>query len=300
MTSARTFDANASSKGALKHLGSIGSYPSLIWRNRYMVQNFFRRDLMSRFHGSFLGAWWMLAQPLFMFLVYFAIFGVLYSRNDSGPSLGFALYLFSGVVCFHAMVEATTTCCGIIIANNNLVKKVAFPSEALPIHVTLVAIVIYLVGVALTLAVGLISGARMPGIELLYLPLVLIVMFMLILGIGLLLANINVFVRDVQQLWRIFTMAWFFLSPVFWYPSDMSAMVLAKTDSPMLVSALFNGNPAFSLMTAQRISLGGEIPEWGVVDFWGSLGVASLWAVGFLLVGYCTFMANKHKYADIV
>ena len=296
MSFARTFDSANQSRGFFKHLGGLLAYPGDIWRNRYMVQNFFRRDLMGRFHGSFLGAWWMLVQPVFMFAVYFAIFGVLYSKSDAPPSIDFAIYLFSGVVCFHALTEATSSCCNIIVANGNLVKKVAFPSEALPIHVAMVAVVIYLVGAALTLIVGFATGVSTPGIELLYLPLVLIVLFVLIIGMGLFLANANVFVRDVQQLWRIFTMAWFFLSPVFWQPT----MMIERIENPLLLGILFNGNPAFALLTAQRIALGGEIPAWGVVDFWGNLGVASLWAVGFLIVGFTTFVANKHKHADIV
>ena len=297
MSFARTFDSATQSKGLFQNLRKLLDYPSDIWRNRYMVQNFFRRDLMSRFHGSFLGAWWMLVQPIFMFAVYFVIFGILYSKTGDPPSIDFALYLFSGVVCFHALTEATTSCCNIIVANSNLVKKVAFPSEALPIHVAMVALVIYLVGALLTLIVGLATGASTPGIELLYLPLVMVVQFVLIIGMGLFLANANVFVRDVQQLWRIFAMAWFFLSPVFWKPTLMIEKFEAH---PILLDLLFNGNPAFSLLTAQRIALGGEVPDWGLVNFWGNLGVASLWAVGFLLVGFTTFVANKHKHADIV
>ncbi|HIE68980.1 MAG TPA: hypothetical protein EYP98_01810, partial [Planctomycetes bacterium] len=69
MSFARTFDAADQKRGLFKHLRALVEYPSLILHNRYMVQNFFHRDLMGRFHGSFLGAWWMLIQPLFMFMV---------------------------------------------------------------------------------------------------------------------------------------------------------------------------------------------------------------------------------------
>ena len=63
---------------------------------------------------------------------------------------------------------------------------------------------------------------------------------------------------------------------------------------------MMNANPAFSLLMAQRICLGGEFPKMGVVGFWGHLGTAAVWAFGFLVIGYTTFVANKHKHSDIV
>jgi len=295
MTIVRTFDTGSSRPGLLQHLRGLIGLPQLVWQNRYMVQNFFQRDLRARFHGSMLGAWWMLVQPMFMFCVYFLIFGVLYSRDDAPPSIEFALYLFNGVVCFHALTEATSTSCGIVISNGNLVKKVAFPSEVLPLPPAMVSIVVYLVGAALTLVIGAATGTRFPGIEMLLLPLVLVAQFVFTLGIGMLLANANVFVRDVQQLWRIFSASWFFLSPVFWKP-DMMIDAIGED----WANVLFHVNPAYSLLSAHRIVLGGEVPGYGLVDIWHHLGVISLWAVAALVVGYVTFVANKHKHSDIV
>ena len=296
MSFARTFDANDQHRGFFKLLRELAAYPATILRNRYMVQNFFRRELMGRFHGSFLGAWWMLVQPVFLFAVYYLVFGMLFDRGG-GKNAEYALYLFSGVIMFHALVEATSTCCNIIVSNNNLVKKVAFPSEALPVPVAMVSVVLYLVGAIVCVAAGIISGVFTPGWSILALPLVVIVQFMMVMGIGLLLGNANVFVRDVGHLWRIFSMAWMFLSPVFWTPN-----MLFETMGPdsIVPGLMMNGNPAYPLIMAQRIALAGELPDKGMVDFWGNLGIASLWAIGFVIVGFTTFVANKHKHSDII
>jgi ABC-type polysaccharide/polyol phosphate export permease len=293
---ARTHDASSRVKGATGHAKTLVGYPTKIWQNRYMVQNFFRRDLMSRFHGSMLGAWWMLIQPLFMFGVYYLVFGKLFNRG-AGSTMEYALYLFSGIVLFHALVEATTTCCGIVVANGNLVKKVAFPSEVLPIHVGLVSLVIYTVGALVSVAASVITGTWTPGWGLLALPLVMVVQFTMVVGMGLLLGNSNVFVRDVSQLWRIFGMAWMFLTPVFWVPSMLYTALGSDSAVPGI---MMNLNPAYPLIMAQRVALFGEHPVYGIVDLWGNLGIATLWAIGFLVVGYTTFVANKHKHADIV
>ena len=295
MTTVRSFDSDARDAGFIVRLHALAEFPQLIWQNRNMVANFFQRELMGRFHGSLLGAWWMLVQPLFMFAVYYVIFGKLYGRGDGDP-VEFALYMFSGVVCFHALNEALSNCCTIVVSNGNLVKKVAFPSEVLPIPSALVSIVLFAVGAVVVVAVGVTTGKFTPGIELLCLPIVILLQLALTLGIGLLLANANVFIRDVQQVWRIFSMAWFFLSPVFWHPRMMAELI----GDPALTQLAFYANPAYSLLMAHRIALGGEIPALGITDIWWHISVLAAWAFTTLVLGHLTFTANKHKHADLV
>ncbi|MFY9343863.1 MAG: ABC transporter permease [Planctomycetota bacterium] len=290
----RTFDASSSNRSAFVHAATIWRFPGLVWHNRFMVQNFLRRDLLSRVNGSVLGVGWILLQPLFLFAVYYLVFGLfLGPKTGEGPDLNFAIYLFSGVIVFHALTEATTQSCVAIVDNGNLVKKVAFPSEALLVHTAAVSIVIYLVGALVCLLAGALLGVAQPGWLLLAWPLVLLVQFALTLGIGLLLANLYVFLRDVAQLWRIVSMAWMFLSPVFWQTTTIEPKM-----PPALLPWFINLNPAYPLLQVHRLVLGG--PEAVLGPFWPQLGVAAAWASGFLLVGYSVFMSRKHRYADLV
>lgn len=293
MTLIRHYDAANAPRGALHQILPIVGYPALIWRNRYMVQNFFRRDLLSRVHGSILGVWWILLQPLFLFAIYFLVFGVMLG---DGPNEQFAIYLFSGVIVFVSLVEATSQCCQIVVDNGNLVKKVAFPSEVLPVSVSATSIVTYLVGAVVCVVAGIAFGVLHPGWPMLAWPLVMLVQFAMTLGIGLFLANLYVFVRDVGQVWRLVAMSWQFLSPVFWEPKLMR--VKLEEHAPWAATVLETCNPAYSLIMAHRLALGGTHPMLG--DFWTQLGLAAAWATFFLLLGYSTFMASKHKYADLV
>lgn len=300
MTLVREYDAATAPQGVLRHVLPLVRYPAVVWQNRYMVQNFLRRDLMNRAHGSLLGVWWILLHPLFMFTIYYLVFGMFLGpwRWGQAPDPTIAIYLFSGVIVFHSLTEATTQCCQIVVDNGNLVKKVAFPSEALPIHVGIVSIVLYLVGALVCVPTGWLLGVLHPGWLLLTLPLVLLVQFVLTIGIGLFLANLYVFVRDVSQLWRIFTMTWMFLTPVFWLRRNIADKL---PDWGMAI--LSHANPAASLLQAHRLAIGFQNPAEGPPEFgpfWAQLGIAAAWAFGFLLVGYATFTASKHKYADLV
>ena len=298
MSYVRTYDTETELRGVLRHVLPLFGYPALVWSNRFMINNFFRRELLGRWHGSFLGAGWMLAQPLFLFVVYYLVFGILFGGRwtpEGLPDPTFAIYLFSGVIVFHSLVEASTKCVDLVTSNSNLVKKVAFPSETLVIPVAMISIVLWAVGAVVCLGLGTGFGVLQPGWMLLTLPLLLIAQFVFTVGFGLFLGNLNVFVRDVSNLWRVLSMAWFFLSPIFWQPDRFQQLpeMLAWIEP-----AARHGTPAFSLIMCHRIALGGNAEILG--DFWAQFGVFSAWALGIFVLGYSTFTANKHKYADIV
>jgi len=298
MTLVRHFDAAAAERSMASFLGPMFGYPGLLWRNRYMIQNFLRRELMGRFHGSFLGVWWILVQPLFLFAVYFVVFGMIFGDWKFGdpPKVDFAIYLFSGVILFHSLVEATSQSCTVVVSNGNLVKKVAFPSETLVVPVVVSALVIYMVGALVCFVAGWATGVLSPGWLLLAVPLVLLLQLTFTLGLGLLLANLDVFVRDTSQLWRIVTMAWMFLTPVFWTPDKLLGMFPAE--SAHLAETVFHVNPAYPLLMAHRLALGLQGPNLG--DFWSHVGWAALWAGLLFVIGYTSFMSRKHKFADLI
>jgi lipopolysaccharide transport system permease protein len=277
----------------------VVGYPAEIWRHRYLVQNFFRRELLGRFRGSALGLVWVLVHPMFQFAVYFLVFGFLFNKTGEPPSMELAVYLFSGVIAFSALNEGLMRACTSVVDNGNLVKKVAFPSQLLPVPVVMVSLLVYLVGAVVCLGVGWSTGVLQPGWSLLALPVVLLVQATLTIGLGLFLANAQVFARDVSHLWGIVSMSWMFLSPVFWFPYQLGS---ALGDG---FRAALEWNPLYALLMAHRIALGatdavvaGQLVAFG--DLGGHLVHAGVWALGFLLLGYSIFMSRRHQYADHV
>ncbi|MEO6597199.1 MAG: ABC transporter permease, partial [Planctomycetota bacterium] len=169
----KTYSAETARHTFLANLLPVLGYPLAIWRNRYLVGNFFRRELLGRFRGSVLGLFWVLVHPIFLFIVYYLVFGYLFNKAGAAPSQEFAIYLFSGVIGFASLNEGISRSCTCVVDNGNLVKKVAFPCQLLPVPVILVSLMVYVVGSVVCVAFGWAAGVLEPGWSLLLMPVVL-------------------------------------------------------------------------------------------------------------------------------
>jgi lipopolysaccharide transport system permease protein len=292
------YSAADSPRGFLYHAVRALSLPRRAFEHSVLFRHFFGSELRGRFQGTMLGPVWVLVHPLFLFVVYFLVFGVGLRNNDGDGGIAFfAVYLFSGIVCFHALVSGTSSAMNAIVGNSNLVKKVAFPCELLPVVSPAVETVVLMVGLGVAILAGWLSGAASPGLGLLALPLFALVLSMIGTGLGLLLAHLNVFVRDVRQLYGILTTPWLFMSPNFWTPKvffDSPEKLWAETVSMVL-------NPAYCLLLAARQIVGLDEATIGIHTTLGfNLAVAAAWGGVLLAIGYGAFMSNKHKYADLV
>ena len=301
------YDAATAKHGFLDHALRATAYLPQLWRSRALLWNFARRELLGRFRGSIGGLFWVLVQPIFQFVVYFLVFGILFApRHElatSGPSTKYALFLFSGILFFNTLTEAIGNALSSVLANGNLVKKVAFPCELLPLSPVLVAHAVYIVGAVVLVLVGLTLGDIHLGLASLCWPLLLLCSLVMATGLGLLLAAADVFARDVGHLYRIFAMAWFFLSPVFWQLELIQDKAVAL-GAPWITNLLLL-NPAFPLLMAARQVIGLEDMGDGSsslvpLSLGGNLLASALWAVVLFSIGYGFFMSRKHKFADLV
>lgn len=290
------YDAARVPRGLVRHVGPVLGYPGTLWRHRGLIWNFFRRELLARFRGSMIGVGWVLIQPIYLFVLYYLVFGFLFSqapRTGADVDARFAVFLFTGILVWSSFQEGALRSCTVVVDNGNLVKKVAFPCELLPMHTTLGAMVGYLVGVVVVMAIGIPIGVVQPGAGLLAWPLVLVVHVTFTLGLGLLLANVYVFMRDANHIFNLLAQAWFFASPVFWQPDFLAEKV------PGLYHIL-RWNPMAALLELHRQSLG--VPTLSVHEtpLLHNLGITALWAVVLLVLGFAAFTSRRHKFADLV
>jgi len=266
---------------------SIGELIASAWRNRALILKLARRDIESRYRGSFLGMFWSIMQPLSMLAVYTFFFGiVLKARWHEGveSKTEFALVLFAGLTLFNLLAENLSRAPGLILVNTNYVKKVVFPLEVLPWISFLSALFHMLISIGVLLfAYVVVMG--MPHWTLVLVPLVIAPYALFIMGINWFLSATGVYVRDIGQGINLVQTALLFLSPVF-YPLTS----LSEEWRPW-----FYLNPlTFAIEQFRNLVIWGVDPSWGWLMVYWLLGIAFAWA------GFAWFQLTRKGFSDVV
>jgi ABC-type polysaccharide/polyol phosphate export permease len=291
----------------LEVLQRLVGLPRLVISQRDLVLTTLKRDLNARFQGTLLGWSWPFLQPLFLFGVYFFIFtrflGQRMPELPPGMEAGMGVYMFTAMIAWSAFSEALARGTSVIVDNGNLIKKLAFPSELLPLNVVLAALVTMLFAVAIFVLVALFTPVwPAPGIELAWLPVIVLVQALFTYGFVLFFSTLHVFLRDTAQVVGMVTTVWMFLTPVFWVPELLGAEV--ERHLPLV-----HANPAYHLVSAWRGALMGDVvlqlgertlQPVSVAAIPGHLGVFALWALGAYALGYAFFVHSQRRFADEV
>ncbi len=257
-----------------------------IWRNRALIRTLVRRDVLSRYSGSFAGAFWALLNPLLLMLTYFFVFGmVLNSRFGNDPSrAGFALYFLAGMLPWLAFSEAVGRAPTVMVEHRNFIKKLVFPVETLPVNLVAAGLVTETFGVLLFVLALVIIRHSVP-VTLLYLPALIVPQILFTAGVCWFLAALGVFVRDLAQVNGFLLTIWFFITPIC-YP---------ETSLPKAAAALLQKNPVYVLVRGYRaILLEHSAPDWRALGWVTVVGIAAF------LVGHAWFYKLRKSFADII
>ncbi|MFA6285817.1 MAG: ABC transporter permease [Opitutaceae bacterium] len=260
-------------------------------KNFQLWWQFTRREVETRHKGSHLGILWTLLTPLLEFAIYTIIFGVLFggrygvAKQESHAS--YALGVFLSLTLFRLLAETIGTAPGIILSQANLVKKVVFPVQLLPLC-TLGGILFRVCISLLLFLVGFLLFG--PGLHLtnLWLPVVLLPLILLAAGLAWFLSALGVFLRDISQLTGALTLILLYSSAVF-YSADMIAT------KSQLAWSILRFNPLLHIIEdARRVLL------WQLSPDPGSL--AYTWGVGLLtaFIGYTAFRKLRPAFADVL
>jgi lipopolysaccharide transport system permease protein len=255
---------------------------------RYLILQYLNRQIRQRYQGTAFGVFWSLLTPLIMLAVYTFVFGIVFkahfgiSKNES--PLDFGLALFCSLNLFNFCAEVIGRSPTLILQHSNLVKRVVFPLEILPVVITfnalfhcLVAFVPFLVGLV-------ISRGAVPW-SIAFLPLYLFPLALFSAGCALFLSALGVFVRDMQNMIEPFIAILMFGSALF-YP-------LAAVPEPF---GRFVGlNPLAVLLDSARKSI-----VFGIAPDLASLARISLVAALVLVAGSYFFDKSKPAFADVM
>jgi lipopolysaccharide transport system permease protein len=228
-----------------------------LYRYRGFVFGSVKREFQTRYRTSMLGALWLILQPLAMIVVYTVIFAeIMRSRMPgAGGTFSYSIYLCAGTLTWGLFSEIVTRGQGVFIDNANLLKKLSFPRIALPVVVSVSALINF--GIVFGLfTVFLVLSGNFPGLTFLGLIPLLIVHIVFSIGLGITLGVLNVFFRDVGQFMTIFMNFWFWFTPIV-YPYN---------SLPEKVKHLLVLNPMADLVVGyQTILLEHKWPNWNLV-----------------------------------
>ena len=268
---------------------SLVALAKSLWRNRQLIVQMTKREVVGRYKGSAMGLAWSFFNPVFMLVVYTFVFSEVFKSRWGGAGgddskTQFAVILFAGMIVLSLFSEVLNRAPNLILSNVNYVKKVVFPIEILPVIAMGAALFHSLIslGVLLT-AFTIFNGYLHPTVILM--PLVLLPLVILSLGLAWMLASLGVFLRDVGQTIGLITTVLMFLSPVF-FPI---------TAVPERFRPIMMANPLTFIIEQAR-----EVLIWGHLPDWLGLGIYTIVATFIAWAGYAWFQKTRKGFADVL
>lgn len=271
------------------HPTSLVALARSLWRNRQLIVQMTKREVVGRYKGSVMGLAWSFFNPVFMLVVYTFVFSEVFKSRWGGiggddSKTQFAVVLFVGMIVLSLFTEVLNRAPGLILSNVNYVKKVVFPIEILPV----IAMGAALFHSLISLGVLLVAFALFNGYlhwTAVFAPFVLLPLIVITLGLAWMLASLGVFLRDVGQTIVIITTVLMFLSPVF-FP---------VTAVPERFRPFMMANPLTFIIEQAR-----EVLIWGHLPNWMGLGIYTLAATVVAWAGYAWFQKTRKGFADVL
>lgn len=246
---------------------------------REMIAGLVHRELRGKYKGSVLGFFWTFLNPLLQLLVYTLVFSVI-MRNGIEK---YYIYLFVALVPWLFFSTSVNQGAVSVMVSADMVKKIYFPREVLPIACVTAALVNMLLVFLVIFVVLLVTGFGMNLVAIFYLPVIIAVEYLLCLGIALLFSSLTVYLRDLSYILNVVTMAWQFLTPVMYSIDSV----------PERLRPIFNLNPMTPVILAYR-----DILYFKKVPDLGTLVHATFLGVGTLVVGAVVFRHLQKGFAE--
>jgi lipopolysaccharide transport system permease protein len=255
--------------------------------HRQLIWQITKREVLGRYRGSFFGLFWSFLSPLLLLTVYTFVFGVVFRTRwgaQTGGTFEFALTLYTGLIVFNFFAECVNRAPSIILGNVNLVKKVVFPLEILPLGVLGAAL--FHTGMSMVVLIlfhFIVHGS--VSWTIVFMPIILVPLLLMVSGVVWFLAATGVFVRDIAQVVGMFTMVIMFISPLF-YP--LSAV-------PERFRHYLYLNPLTFVIEQMRMAvISGAPPDWLELGLYTVASSVVAW------LGYVWFQRTRKGFADVL
>jgi ABC-type polysaccharide/polyol phosphate export permease len=254
-------------------------------RYRGLIQSLVARELKARYRGSVLGFFWSFINPLMLLLVYTFVFAYVLPQKVEGVE-PYGIFMFCGILPWTWFTSSLTESAGVLISGGNLIKKVLFPAEILPIVTVLANMVHFFLGLPI-LGLFLLSNREPVSFpEILWFPVIVAVQLVLTLGFAFVLSALTVHFRDIRDILANLLTLWFFATPII-YPWFAA---------PELAKRFLNFNP----MTHIAISYQEVLFFPGPFGHWKWLLALGVVSILWFLFGYFLFDRLRDTFAEEV
>lgn len=247
---------------------------------RDLIRELVLRDIKVRYKRSVLGFAWTLANPLLYLGVFYFVFKLVLEINI--PRFG--VFAFTGIIAFSWFQLSLAQSAGVIVSNRELVRLPGFSSLILPVVTITSNLVNFLVALVVLLSFQLVLGGGI-GMQIWFLPLLIVLQFFLTLSLAYMIAALNVLFRDVGHLIAVLLQLLFFMTPIFY---DASMI-------PDKYQALYRLNPMVHLIESYR-----SVLLTGSSINWWPLAVIAAFSILFLFVGLRLFVRLSYRFAEEV
>jgi lipopolysaccharide transport system permease protein len=257
-------------------------------KHSYLIRQYLRRQIALRYKSTALGVAWSLLNPLCMLVIYTFVFGVImharFGLGNAETPIDYGLAIFCSLNFFNLCAEAMSRSPRLILLQPNLVKKVVFPLEILPIVSVLDALVHCVLAFVPLFVMVAIAHRTIPW-SFAWLPCYLIPTTFLALGLGLFLSALGVFIRDVENL----------VAPAITMLLLVSAIFYPLSVVPDSMRFWYSLNPIVIIVDGARRSL-----IWGIPPNPVALTVVTLGGAIFAFLAGAFFLKAKPAFADVM
>lgn len=246
------------------------------WKYHYLLYELVKKGIKLKYRRSYLGIIWSLLEPILTTTVLTIIFGTLFG-NDSRS---FPMYILTGRLLYSYFSSSTKGALKSIRAHSGMIKKVYVPKYLYPLSSILYNYVIFFISLIVLVLLGFYCGV-FPTWRWFAILLPLLILLVLSFGVGMILATIGVFFRDMEYLWDVALMLIMYSSAIFYYPKK-----LLKSG----YSWVLRVNPLYSIIENARAILFGDPINWTSILY------ASAFSLACLIIGLIVFQRNQDKF----
>lgn len=245
-----------------------------------MIKSWTRKELRTRYKGSFLGFLWTFVNPLLQLIVYSVIFPFIMKFDQEN----YAMFLFVALIPWNFFTASLQGASGIVIWNSSLVTKVYFPREVLPISYTLSGLCNMIFSYMIVFPMLAIFQIPFTW-NLLWLPVLWVMQTILCVGLAFIVCSVNVYFRDLENIISVCILALYFLSPVMYDINNI----------PQKLHKILFLNPAAGLLVIYRdVTFKGIGPNFGLMLY------SFVYAIIICFVGWQIFIKLQKKFTEIL